>query len=590
MHGPPGTGQVEEAKFIKLDPADYDFDPYAGIVSLRTQPQDDQAVAVYYMIDNNGSYKTFGLSSQTPKDSLNLVFKLVRPSQLNSTVQPAWRMMLKNRYSIGGTGIDKSNFDFHIDYQPPGQSAVTDVTTFGVGVMEMLGLDRFSSDNSVKPDKVFDYLPGVTINETRGEIIFPTVEPFDSVNIYKFMHNNLSNHSGMKESDAQSYAGSLSYEAIYTKDLVDATNDPRNVYYLRGTAKTSTKASYSLGFNIVEGSVQVIVDGQLATPGVDYTVDYIAGQVTIRNQAYLSPGRNLQIKYEANDMFQLASKSLIGARGEVNLNKNTSLGFTLMNYSQQSLSDKVRLGEEPISNLIMGVDGGTTFDANWLTNALNYLPGVKSTAISQISVRGEVAYMVPNPNTRSSPISSDGGKGVAYIDDFEGTRQIIPLGTAYSVWKDASAPFYIKNLDSAYVPPFGFSGRDSISTSDDVLLSGIKADTEKMNYKGKACWFNVIPSDVIIDSIWAGRKSYAQGENQVTSLDFHYHPERRGEFNYSMNLDQTIGLDNYAWTTHTHSWAGIQHVTRDEFHEPRRPKCILHRALDQNCSAAVAGE
>ena len=106
--------------------------------------------------------------------------------------------------------------------------------------------------------------------------------------------------------------------------------------------------------------MQVIVDGQVATPGVDYTVDYISGQVVIKNQAYLSPGRNVQIKYEANDMFQLASKSLLGARGEFDLGKNTSLGFTIMNYSQQSLSDKVRLGEEPISNMIMGIDGGTT--------------------------------------------------------------------------------------------------------------------------------------------------------------------------------------------------------------------------------------
>ena len=79
---------------------------------------------------------------------MNLVLKLVRPSQLGSTMQPAWSMMLKNRYSLGGTGIDKSSFQFHVDYQLPGQTPVTDVTPQNVGVMEMLGLDRFSGDNS----------------------------------------------------------------------------------------------------------------------------------------------------------------------------------------------------------------------------------------------------------------------------------------------------------------------------------------------------------------------------------------------------------------------------------------------------------
>jgi cell surface protein SprA len=552
----PVQGQVEEAKFIKLDPSTYDFDPYAGIISLRSQPQDDQVVAVYYMIDNNGSFKTIGQSSQTPKDSIyNLILKLVRPSQLNPTLQPAWTMMLKNRYSLGGTGIDQSSFQFHIDYQLPGQTPVTDVTPQNVGVMEMLGLDRYSNDGTNKPDKVFDYIKNVTINETRGEIIFPTVQPFDSSSMYSYFIKH-----GISASLAQTYADSFSYRAIYTKDIIDAVNDPRNLYYLRGSVKTAQSASYSVGFNIVEGSVQVIVDGQLATAGVDYTVDYISGQVVIKNQALLSPGRNVQIKYEANDMFQLASKSLLGARGDFNLGKNTSLGFTIMNYSQQSLSDKVRLGEEPISNTIMGIDGGTTLDANWLTTALNYLPGVKTMALSQISVHGEVAYMMPNPNTRTSPISSDGSKGVAYIDDFEGARQIIPLGVSYAQWKDASAPWFIKNLDS-YVPVSStINGPDYIPTSNDVYAAGIKADTEKMYYKAKACWFNVVPSDVQIPTIWGDRKSFAQGQGQVTSLDFYFHPESRGEFNYSMNLQQTIGLDSQDPNSHKKSWAGIQHV------------------------------
>ena len=463
--------------------------------------------------------------------------------------------MLKNRYSLGGTGIDKSNFEFHIDYQISGQTPMTDVAPpYNVGVMEMLGLDRYSTDFSVKPDKVFDYIKDVTIDEGRGEIIFPTVEPFDTLSLYKF----LIKHSGIDSTVAKTLADSFAYGAIYTKFYQDAMSDPRNLYYMRGSAKTAQKATYSLGFNIVEGSVQVIVDGTLATLGPDYTVDYISSQVVIKNQAFLAPGRNVQIKYEANDMFQLASKSLLGARGELNLGKNTSLGFTIMNYSQQSLSDKIRLGEEPISNLIMGIDGGTTLDAKWLTNALNYLPGVKSTALSQISVRGEVAYIVPNPNTRTSPISSDGGKGVAYIDDFEGARQIIPLGVSYSMWKDASAPWYIKNLDS-YIPDLDTSGHEYVPTSEDVYSNGVKADTEKMNYKAKACWFNILPSDVDTRAIWGDRKSVPQGEGQVQSLDFFFHPERRGEFNYSPNLGQTIGLDDPQPSSHMKSWAGIQH-------------------------------
>lgn len=552
----PNLGQVEEGKFIKLDTRDFDLDPYAGIISLKSQPQDDQAVAVYYTVDYNGAIKTFGQSSQLQKDSAyNLVLKLVRPSGLNLTMKTAWSMMLKNRYSLGGAGIDKSSFEFHIDYQISGQSPVVDVTEKNVGVMELLGLDRYSLDFTNNPDKQFDYIPSITIDEARGEIIFPTVEPFGAPSIYKYLMKHTNNDSTW----SKKIADSMAYGAIYTKEVNDAVNDPHNLYYMRGTVKTAQKASYSLGFNIVEGSVQVIVDGNSAVLGSDYTVDYISSQVVIKNQAFLQPGRNVQIKYEANDMFQLASKSLLGARGEFNLGKNTSLGFTVMNYSQQSLSDKVRLGEEPISNMIMGIDGGTTQDVRWLTNALNFLPGVKTTAMSQLSLRGEVAYMLPNPNTRTSPISADGGKGVAYIDDFEGARQTIPLGVSYAVWKDASAPWFMKNLDT-YVPNTEtFNGPELIPTTDG--LNGIKADTEKMYYKGKACWFNVFPTDIVIKDIWGERrKDYATGQDQVQSLDFFFHPELRGEFNYSLNLKQTIGLDDQSPSSHKQSWAGIQHV------------------------------
>jgi hypothetical protein len=555
----PIPGEVEQGLFIKLESNEYEVNKNAGIISLKTSLQPNQAIAVYYVISdplNNNSPRYIGNSGQEPKDykdSSKLIMKLVRPKNLQNTLTTAWRLQLKNRYPLYVTGIDPQSFEFHIEYQLPGQTAMQEVTEQNIGLMELFGLDRFSGTSGQKPpDKVFDYSAGVTIDEANGEIIFPKVEPFDSLSIKKFLQDH-----DPKPSDAfiSKYADSLSYDAIYDTSASAAQNDPKNRYYLRGKVKGAGQASFSIGFNTVEGSVQVISGGQLLTPGVDYTVDYISSKVFIKNQMYLAPGRDIQIKYEANDMFQLASKSLIGARGEFNLGKSSSLGFTVMKYSQQSLSEKVRLGEEPISNMMLGLDCRTTMDAPWITNALNFLPGIKTTALSQITFGGEVAYMLPNPNTRTSPIPSDGGKGVAYIDDFEGARQTIPLGSSYLGWKDASAPWYSPNLDS--YTPSGISR--SIPTGELLINNGIMADTAKMNYKARACWFNVLPSDVFIPDIWAN-KSYASGEGQVTSLDFYFRPAERGAFNYSLGLDTTIGLGNTDGTSHKKSWAGIQRV------------------------------
>ena len=555
-----GDGESEAGVFVKLEPnIDYSFNKDAGIITLNRSVQQDQAIAVAYVVSdfsNNPVYVgQFG--SNTPNDSLNLFMKLVRPKNLVNTWKAAWRHQLKNHYPLGGRGIKKEGFQLYIEYEIPGQTPLREVLPQNIGLLEMFGLDKYTGETSNNvPDKEFDYFPGVTIDESRGELIFQSVEPFRTENIKRF----LLARGGFTEAEAIAAADSFKFEAVYDTSDIGATNDQRNRYFIRGSSTAAQRADYQLGFNIVEGSVEVTSDGQKLTPGVDYSVDYISGQVVIKNQMYLVPNKPIQIKYEANDLFQLASKSLLGARGDINVGKNSTLGFTVMNLNQQSLSDKVRLGEEPISNTILGVDGSTSLNAPWSTDALNYLPGVKTNAASQITFRGELAYMSPDPNTRKSPIPQDGGKGIAYIDDFEGARQTIPLGVGYSMWKDASPPWYMPNLDSIQ---YGINDFD-IPTSD--VQGKILADTTKIQYKARASWFNVLPSDVTVTEIWGidqygnSRKSVARGEEQVTVLNFSFRPAERGAFNYSMNLENTIGLGDSTGNSHTKAWAGIQHI------------------------------
>ena len=289
----PGSGRMDSCSPDKLKKENlsnliergFTYDPYAGIISLHSQPQDDQAVAVYY------SYKIYKNVSvnraQRQKDStIDLVLKLVRPSVLNYAIIPAWTMMLKNRYFLGGTAIDKSSFTFNISYQLPGQTPVTDITTYNVGVMEMLGLDRYSSDNTAKPDKVFDYIPGITINEKRGEIIFPTVEPFNSSSMYKYFMNM----AALIQPRLVLYGDSFAFDAIYNEDVQLAVYDPHNLYLYERHGESRTKASYSLGFNIVEGSVQVIVDGQPAIQCRLHGRLYLRARLLSRIKRFLLPG------------------------------------------------------------------------------------------------------------------------------------------------------------------------------------------------------------------------------------------------------------------------------------------------------------
>ncbi|MBI5464882.1 MAG: cell surface protein SprA, partial [Ignavibacteriales bacterium] len=536
---------IEVGRWLKLEPAtDYTFNAKAGILTLNRSLQFDQAVAVAFVVSNaDGSPLQIGdFGSRTSSsDTTRLVMKLVRPKYLGPNFKKGWRLMLKNRYQVAGRGMKKDGFDLHIDYEVAGQPPQRNLLN-NIGTLEMFGWDRYSGDaNIAGQDQKFDYIPGYTVDESRGEVIFPTLEPFRPQNIAKMLGAKLGAQA------AQAAADSFGLARLYDTTKTGAMNDDKNKFFITGSASSSIRSTYPLGsFNIVDGSVQVIVDGQTAVPNVDYTVDYIAGQVVIKNQSFLVPGRNLQIKYEANDLFQLASKTLLAARGDLDVGKNSSLGFTIMNLNQKSLSDKVRLGEEPISNTIMGMDGGTTVDLPFLTKALNFLPGVRSMAMSQISFRGEAAYMSPDPNTRKSAIPADHGSGLAYIDDFEGARKTIPLGTAYSGWKDASPPFYIPGID--VVQP---DAKKNIATSNPLIVS----DQDKVEYKAKMTWFNVIPSDVFIRDIWPNR-SYAAGQDQVSALNFYFRPGQRGTYNYSMDLENKI----FAPAAKPKQWAGVQHL------------------------------
>ncbi len=215
-----------------------------------------------------------------------------------------------------------------------------------------------------------------------------------------------------------------------------------------------------------------------------------------------------------NHLFQLASKTLLGARGDIVLSPKTSFGFTVMNLNQQTLSDKVRLGEEPNTNTIFGIDGTTTVDLPILTKAMDALPLLGTREPSSLKVSGEAAYMIPDPNTRKSTIEGDSSAGIAYVDDFEGSRRFIPIGIAYTAYSLGS-PL----ADSYWFPAL--------------------PDTTKTFSKGKLTWFNRLPTDVRLTDVYP-RKQPGTSNDQVTVLDLHYFPTSRGQYNYGTDLGNTL--------------------------------------------------
>ncbi len=503
----PGTKEIDR-RFILLQPdVDYILHAETGFITFKTQIQDQDAIAVAFRLegrttsaDDDIYYGEF--INDLQRDSVSrLVLQLVKPPNLQPQFKQAWKLQLKNIYPVGGRDVKEEGFKLDMNYRVEGQELQNNYQ--GIKLLETFGLDKTDkSGTSTQPDGAFDFFPSRTIFPSTGEVVFPVLQPFG------------------KDFPA-SLPDSLKYQSIYDTLVTFAKQDrSKDKFVMTGEYSAAVSSSYSIGFNVVENSVKVLLNGRAEKEGVDYTVDYNLGQILIRDDKALVPGADLKITYEQNDLFQLASKTLLGFRGLYEFNRETSLGFSFLNLNQQTLSDKVRIGEEPMNNSMYGADFRTNINLPFITKALDKV--ISTSAPSTLTLNAEYAYINPDPNTKKSTIASDGGRSIAYVDDFEGAKRIIPLGMGYGQWHDISVPLdlpYIGNLDQ--------------------FDANLQKDVQ-MNYKARTYWFNRTPSDVTIKDIYGDRKKAAPDASLITALDLVFDPGIKGTYNWNPHIGDKI--------------------------------------------------
>ncbi|MFC2133143.1 cell surface protein SprA [Bacteroidota bacterium] len=498
--------QYIRQRFVKLNEgADYILHPETGFVTFSTQIQAPDAIAVAYRIegptlsaDDDIYYGEF-LQDVSADTTATIVLKLIKPQNLRPGNEEAWKLQLRNIYPVGGRDVKEEGFALDVHYIIDGQEPQNNYQ--GTKLLESFGLDKTDqSGTSATPDGAFDFFPGRTIFPFTGEIVFPVLEPFgDQFPVL--------------------LPDTLKYNAVYDTTVTFAKQDrAKDKFIMVGEYSAAVSSVYSIGFNVVENSVRVTLNGRELIEGIDYSVDYNIGQITIRNDQALVPGADLKISYEQNDLFQLASKTLLGLRGIYEFNKDTRLGFSLLDLNQQTLSDKVRIGEEPLNNMILGADFETKVELPFITKGLDQLISTKE--MSTLTLKGEYAYMSPDPNTKKSKIEGDNGASIAYIDDFEGAKRIIPVGINYSGWKDLSVP----------------------NIHPDPLIGNVPTNI-LINSKARSYWFNILPSDVTIYDIWGDRREAARENTQVTVLNWDYDPNLPGFYNW--NPDLFVPEDNW---------------------------------------------
>lgn len=521
-------GEIVQGRFVKLETNQFEFDPTLGTITILNLNK-SKTYAVAYRIENKtiepinsptSDDLVYGTFAKDVGDSAILVLKLVYAPGFHPGFTTLWDRQLKNIYQIGPNNVNVSESNINIWYFSPKNDSTDVLPGSNQKLVSLMRVDQVANGtNQEPPDGQFDIQSSFFFNPTRGEIVFPNLEPFAS---------------GLTSNFAQ-YA----FHAVYdtTKEVArQQTQFDRFVISGEAAGRAGTRISLPSGFNLAPGSVRVTLSGRELQEGKDYTVEYYSGQINLVSPEASLPGADINVEYEQNDIFNLSTRTLVGARADFDWKTilrsrdiKLNLGSTFMSYDQSLVIDRVRIGDEPVSNMMFGFDGTMNWNARWLTKLADALPLYDTKEPSSIDVRGEWAMMLPEPNKKYSDIPSDNGASVAYVDDFEGAQIYIPLGLTPTQWTHSSAP-----VDS------------SIAESDSL----------RSLYRGRMYWWRYFIGRTRANEVYPN-KSTLQGQANISELLVNFEPEYRGIYNANANY-----IDSSSFTTDSlsHLWGGMMRL------------------------------
>jgi cell surface protein SprA len=241
---------------------------------------------------------------------------------------------------------------------------------------------------------------------------------------------------------------------------------------MEGRYKGSQGTGISLNaINVPKGSVKVTANGVVLTEGIDYTVDYMLGQVTIINEAVKQSGQAINVSLENQLTFNTQRKTFMGLNLERKFSDNLTVGATVINYSERPLTQKVNYGQEAVNNTMAGFNMMYNNQSQFLTRLTDKIPFINTEAPSNINFKIEGAYLIPGQN-----------KGIndqSYIDDFEQSTSKISLKEP-AMWALASKPE--KNSD----PIFGIVHQIILIMEWQRFLSWYTIDPRFYGVGGKA--------------------------------------------------------------------------------------------------------
>ncbi|MCP4799948.1 MAG: cell surface protein SprA [bacterium] len=357
-----------------------------------------------------------------------------------------WQYVLRNIYPLGGSNIDPESFDCRVEINMPTDFPDIDLDLQGNGSglqwLRIFGLDRKNLQGEDGADGLVDKNDPYLFDLQKGLLKFPLdfAHPFDGDPAY---------YTLFADSSAFNFEESLLASNLIPEIYDPATTESQMASYTQFriiSSHAAASSSFNLGVsNLEEDSETVILDGRTLVRDVDYTIDYMFGQITLKGEAASSMGADSQISvdYQYAPFMGGGNSTLLGLNMGYDLGRDNRFSTTWLYESTQVVGHKAKLGEEPSRNLVGNVNGQLTIRPHFLTTAANILSRHNSDRESSVQISGEFALSVPNPNTFNE----------VYVEDFEGIDSSDIMPTSRLSWSKASIPSH--GLDMSWTGETG---------------------------------------------------------------------------------------------------------------------------------------
>jgi cell surface protein SprA len=562
-------GKIDQAR--KLAPSEYFINKELGFISLNSPLNNDEVLAVAFNFTiGDTEYKVGEFSTDAVDPKQTLILKLLKGTTFSPEL-PTWDFMMKNVYNLGAYDLTSQDFDFNIVYKNETNNYVNSLPAGELKdstLLRVMNLDNLNSqlDYTEKGDGMFDFVEGVTVISQSGKIIFPVLEPFGANIASQFLTDT-------------TLRAKYAFYKLYRDTKFNAEQDfDHNKFYMVGSYKGSSSSEISLNtFNLAPGSVKVVAGSTPLVENIDYTVDYALGKVKIINQSYIDAGTPIQVSTESQDMISMQRKTLVGTYASYAASEKLNIGGTLLYMNERPMTNKVDMGEEPVSNLMLGLDFQYRDRSQLLTDFVNLLPFYESKTESSISIEGEVAKLFPG----KSKITGNN----VYIDDFEGVETSISMATAFG-WQLASTPrdqnllFPESNFSDSLI--YGYNRAKLAWYHIDRLFTEASTNTPAHIKADAEMRSNQYMRTVTVQEIFPGRQSPLMTSSTQTIFNLAYFPSERGPYNYDAGPSSiSRGIDSKGDLIDPGSrWGGIMRDIQSPNFESQNIEYIEFWLLD----------